>query len=129
MPKMNFGDVASQPPEKTIEVPAPEFGENMTVLVRPPTTADRVLIAKIINTDRVKIGDTWHHKYPPPVVVAALCAVDEHGDLVFGLTPMGAVNACLSMDGRYSPLFSRIALAVATAVLKNNQETPDNDHN
>lgn len=125
MPNINYGDIASQPPQKFIEVDAPEFGPGMTVMVRPPTANDRVLIGNIIKTGKVVIGDVVTYKYNPPLVFAALCSVDERGDLVFGLTPMDAVNTCLAMDGRFANLFSRIALAVAEVMVPTKQEAAD----
>lgn len=102
---LNHGDIASQAPIYT-EIPAPEFGPELTVRVRMPTTAENILIHQIVSND--PDGD-----YPPSILIAALCAIDSRGDYVFGLNARDAISTCLHLPGAYLGLLNRIAVAAA----------------
>ena len=107
---INHGDVSQQTPIYT-EIPAPEFGPELTVRVRPPTTAEHVLIHKIISNDPAG-------EYPAQILIAALCAVDSRGDYVFGLNARDAISTCLHLPGAYLDLLNRIALAAAKQIIQ-----------
>lgn len=87
-------------------VELPEFGvdqdgQTFSVVVRELTVADRLFLATYLR-DRPEGA---------LVVVAALAAMDEEGELVFGPDQRGAVAMCESLPAGYMPALQRIAEA------------------
>lgn len=96
------------------DVPVPEFGEGMTVIVKGMTTADRHLLGEM-NGRRLNhfFGDNDNAPAPEfmhsgQTIIAALCAIDENGDLAFGRTPREAIQTVSSLPAHYSEMIMRI---------------------
>jgi hypothetical protein len=105
------------------DVPVPEFGEGMTVVVKGMTAADRHLLGEM-NGRRLNhfFSDDEHiSKLPAPefmysgqTVICALCAIDEDGNLVFGRTPREAIKTVSDLPATYSEMIMRIVMQALT---------------
>ena len=96
------------------DVPAPEFGEGCTVIVKGMTAANRHLLGELnrhrmshfyTDSDDVSSPDLF---YSGQCIMAALCAIDEEGNLVFGATPREAISTVSNLPAEYSDLVARI---------------------
>jgi hypothetical protein len=85
------------------EVPVPAFGDDMTVNVRGLTVADKNLLALLQQEGRDVMS-----------VIAALCAVDDDGALVFGESKLTAVDFVETLPEH----FRMDIAAISTAALR-----------
>lgn len=87
-------------PRQMDEVAVSAFGEDMTVNVKGMTVADK----NYLNQMQQRGHDAMS-------IVAALCAVDDDGDLVFGATKAEAVETVENLPEYYRADVASIALA------------------
>lgn len=106
---------AITPGREPVVIDVPEFGEGMTVNVRPLTVADHMLLSALSwkrgEDGAVEMKDEAERRAVWLPAVAALAAVDDDGALVFGLTRAEAVQRASSLPRQYIPAVERIALA------------------
>lgn len=85
------------------EIPVPAFGDDATVNVRGMTVADKNLLGLLQQQGRDAMS-----------VIAALCAVDDNGSLVFGESKLTAVDFVESLPEH----FRLDIAAIATSALR-----------
>lgn len=96
------------------QVPFPSFGEDMTVNVKGMTVADK---------NRLHFYQTVRGR-DAMSVIAAICAIDEDGDMVFGETIDEAIERVESLPDAYR---ADIAAIAATAVRLSGQPADGSD--
>jgi len=114
--KLNLALVRELPAsDEPVVVDVAEFGEGMTVNVRPLTVADHMLLSALIwkrgQDGAVEMKDETERSAVWLPAIAALAAVDDDGALVFGLTRAEAVQRASSLPEKYVPAVRRIAQA------------------
>lgn len=106
---------AITPGREPVVIDVPEFGEGMTVNVRPLTVADHMLLSALIwkrgQDGAVEMKDETERSAVWLPAIAALAAVDDDGALVFGLTRAEAMQRASSLPEKYVPAINRIARA------------------
>ena len=136
--RINLQLIKSQPNLKARreeDVPAPEFAEGFTVIVKGMTAADRHLLGEL-NNHRLR------HFYAPDggdvdspdlmfssqCIMAALCAIDEDGSLVFGATPREAIETVAELPAAFTDLIARIvvkAMELTSGTAQDDKEAID----
>lgn len=106
---------AIAPGHEPVVVDVPEFGEGMTVNVRPLTVADHMLLSALSwkrgRDGAIELKDDAERRAVWLPAVAALAAVDDDNALVFGLTRAEAVARTSSLPRKFIPAVERIAAA------------------
>lgn len=136
--RLNLSLIKAQPDlvvRRTEVIPAPEFGEDYTVIVKGMTAADRHLLGELgqrraqhFYAEASSGVDSPEFMYSSQCIMAALCAVDEEGALVFGATPREAIETVSNLPAAYTDLISRIvvkAMAITSGGVGNDKEAID----
>ena len=100
------------------EIDVPEFGEGVTTFVKEINVADKGLIAH----------DSQQYETNAASVIAALCAINDKEELVFGVNKKSAVQFVSELPEEYSPAIIRIAskaLELSARVSPNGVEMTD----
>lgn len=128
--RLNLSLIQARPQEElkvrqAADVPAHEFGEGFTVIVKGMTAADRHILGELNNRrmqhfhapDMVDEDSNIVNDVPAPeflfssqCIMAALCAIDEEGNLVFGETPREAIRTVSELPAKYTNLIARIVV-------------------
>lgn len=102
------------PGAEPVAIEVPEFGEGMTVNVRPLAVSDYTLLAALnvrsAGNGKVAVKDETERNAMWLPAVAALSAVDDDGALVFGETRAEAIQRAASLPRKYLPAVERIAV-------------------
>lgn len=110
-------------PTETVSVAefgSDDSGEPWVVLVRAMTVADRAFLGNLMSNAGQAAGS-----HSATAIVAALSAVDERGELVFGTNRMEAVLNCEKFPAGIAAALERIAevaLRLSRAGAENDSE-------
>jgi hypothetical protein len=98
---LRFSDLPTAE-RRTATVDVPEFGDGMQVIVRELTVRDKSVLGAAMT-----LAGT--HELAAAAVIAALCARDEDGGLVFGESRKQAIEYANNLPERFWPAITRIS--------------------